>query len=422
MKRHGGIPETEPHHITDIRYFQRLAQIAEEAKFDSLFLADGLAISQNIKHGAFVGLEPFTLLSALAAVTDYIGLIGTVSTTYNEPFHVARKFASLDHISKGRAGWNIVTSGSEFEAMNFSRDSHLEHSKRYERAKEFLQVTTSLWDSWEDEAIVIDRSSGAFADNDKVREINHVGETFKVRGPLNIPRSPQGYPVLVQAGSSEDGKEFAAEYAEAIFTAQQTLAEAQQFYSDVKGRLAKYGRRPEQLKILPGICAVIGHTESEAKEKELELNELTVPEYGLNQLSSMLKVDLFSYPLDGPLPELPSLEDINGNKSRFQLVADLAKRDKLTIRQLIHRLAGGRGHRTFAGTAIQVADQLEEWFTNGASDGFNVMPPYLPGGLEEFAQQVIPELQRRGLFRTEYSGKRCAGIFGCPGRRTSTPP
>jgi FMN-dependent oxidoreductase (nitrilotriacetate monooxygenase family) len=405
-------PETEPHHITDIRYFQRLAQIAEEAKFDSLFLADGLAISQNIKHGAFVGLEPFTLLSALAAVTDHIGLIGTVSTTYNEPFHVARKFASLDHISKGRAGWNIVTSGSEFEAMNFSRDSHLEHSKRYERAKEFLQVTTSLWDSWEDEAIVIDRSSGAFADNDKVREINHVGETFKVRGPLNIPRSPQGYPVLVQAGSSEDGKEFAAEYAEAIFTAQQTLAEAQQFYSDVKGRLAKYGRRPEQLKILPGICAVIGHTESEAKEKELELNELTVPEYGLNQLSNMLKVDLFSYPLDGPLPELPSLEDINGNKSRFQLVADLAKRDKLTIRQLIHRLAGGRGHRTFAGTAIQVADQLEEWFTNGASDGFNVMPPYLPGGLEEFAQQVIPELQRRGLFRTEYSGRTLRGHFG----------
>jgi FMN-dependent oxidoreductase (nitrilotriacetate monooxygenase family) len=405
-------PETEPHHITDIRYFQRLAQIAEEAKFDSLFLADGLAISQNIKHGAFVGLEPFTLLSALAAVTDHIGLIGTVSTTYNEPFHVARKFASLDHISKGRAGWNIVTSGSEFEAMNFSRDSHLEHSKRYERAKEFLQVTTSLWDSWEDEAIVIDRSSGAFADNDKVREINHVGEAFKVRGPLNIPRSPQGYPVLVQAGSSEDGKEFAAEYAEAIFTAQQTLAEAQQFYSDVKGRLAKYGRRPEQLKILPGICAVIGHTESEAKEKEQELNELTVPEYGLNQLSNMLKVDLFSYPLDGPLPELPSLEDINGNKSRFQLVADLAKRDKLTIRQLIHRLAGGRGHRTFAGTAIQVADQLEEWFTNGASDGFNVMPPYLPGGLEEFAQQVIPELQRRGLFRTEYSGRTLRGHFG----------
>jgi FMN-dependent oxidoreductase (nitrilotriacetate monooxygenase family) len=403
---------TEPENITDIRYFQRIAQIAEKAKFDSLFLADGLAVSQNIKHGAFVGLEPFTLLSALAAVTEHIGLIGTVSTTYNEPFHVARKFASLDHISKGRAGWNIVTSGSSFEASNFSKDTHLEHSKRYERAKEFLDVTTSLWDSWEDEALIIDRESGTFADRSKVREINHVGDTFKVRGPLNIPRSPQGYPVLVQAGSSEDGKEFAAQYAEAIFTAQQTLLEAQQFYSDVKARLVKYGRSPEQLKILPGICPIIGRTESEAKEKEQQLNELTVPEYGLNQLSNMLGVNLHSYPLDGPLPELPSLSDINGNKSRFQLVVDLAGRENLTIRALLHRLAGGRGHRTFAGTPIQIADQLEEWFLHGGSDGFNVMPPYLPAGIEEFAEFVIPELQRRGLFRTEYSGSTLRGHLG----------
>lgn len=403
---------TEPHNITDIRYFQRLAQIAEDAKFDSLFLADGLAVHNNIKHGAFVGLEPFTLLSALAAVTEHIGLIGTVSTTYNEPFHVARKFASLDHISKGRAGWNIVTSGSGVEASNFSKDSHLEHNKRYERAKEFLEVTTGLWDSWEDEAIIIDKDSGTFADHDKVRSINHVGEVFKVRGPLNIPRSPQGYPVLVQAGSSEDGKEFAAQYAEAIFTAQQTLAEAQQFYSDVKSRLVRYGRSPEQLLILPGICPIIGNSESEAKEKEQELNELTVVEYGLNQLSSMLGVDLFTYPLDGKLPELPTLDEINGNKSRFQLVADLAQREDLTIRQLLHRLAGGRGHRTFAGTAIQIADQLEEWFLNGGSDGFNVMPPYLPAGLEEFASQVIPELQRRELFRTEYSGRTLREHFG----------
>ncbi|WNR43652.1 LLM class flavin-dependent oxidoreductase [Paenibacillus roseipurpureus] len=404
--------QTEPEHITDIRYFQKIAKIAEQAKFDSLFLADGLAVSQNIKHGAFVGLEPFTLLSALASVTEHIGLIGTVSTTYNEPFHVARKFASLDHISKGRAGWNIVTSGSSFEASNFSKDEHLEHSKRYERAKEFLDVTTSLWDSWEDEALVIDRASGTFADRSKVREINHIGDAFKVRGPLNIPRSPQGYPVLVQAGSSEDGKEFAAQYAEAIFTAQQTLLEAQQFYSDVKTRLAKYGRSPDQLKILPGICPIIGRTEAEAKEKEQELNELTVPEYGLNQLSNMLGVDLFSYPLDGPLPELPSLSEINGNKSRFQLVADLAQREKLTIRGLLHRLAGGRGHRTFAGTPIQIADQLEEWFLHGGADGFNVMPPYLPAGIEEFAQFVIPELQRRGLFRTEYSGSTLRGHLG----------
>lgn len=405
-------PGTEPHRITDIAYFQRIAQIAEQAKFDSLFLADGLAVSNNIKHGAFVGLEPFTLLSALAAVTNQIGLIGTVSTTYNEPFHVARKFASLDHISKGRAGWNIVTSGSDFEAGNFSSAKHLAHNKRYERAHEFLRVATGLWDSWEDDAIVIDREAGVFAQPEKVRAIQHEGDTFHVRGPLNIPRSPQGYPVLVQAGSSEDGKEFAAQFAEAIFTAQQTLADAQQFYRDVKARAARYGRNPDQLKILPGICAVIGATESEAKEKEQQLNELTVPEYGLTQLSNMLGVSLFTYPLDGPLPELPNITDINGNKSRFQLVADIAARDKLTIRQLIHRLAGGRGHRVFAGTAVQVADELEEWFTQGGSDGFNVMPPYLPVGLEEFASQVVPELQRRGLFRTEYQGSTLREHFG----------
>jgi len=395
---------TEPHNITNLRYYQRLARTAEKAKFDSVFLADGLAVSKHVKHGAFVGLEPFTLLSALAAVTEHIGLIGTVSTTYNEPFHVARKFASLDHISNGRAGWNIVTSGSIFEAYNFNRDTHLEHAKRYDRAKEFLEVTTALWDSWEDDAIVIDRESGVFSDPKKVQAIAHEGENFRVRGPLNIPRPPQGYPVLVQAGSSEDGKEFAAQYAEAIFTAQQTLAEGQQFYADVKGRLLRYGRTPDQLLILPGICPIIGATESEAKEKEQEINELTIPEYGLNQLSNMLGVDLYTYPLDGPLPELPSLDEINGNKSRFQLVIDLAQREQLTIRQLLHRLAGGRGHRTYSGTALQIADQLEEWFQSGAADGFNVMPPYLPGGLDEFAEGVIPELQRRGLFRTEYSG------------------
>ncbi|MFD3257601.1 LLM class flavin-dependent oxidoreductase [Paenibacillus lentus] len=405
--------DTKAERITDIRYFQRLAEIAEQAKFDSLFLADILAVGKNVQHGvSSFGLEPFTLLSALAAVTERIGLIGTVSTTYNEPFHVARKFASLDHISQGRAGWNIVTSGNDIEANNFGQEAHLEHSKRYERAREFLEVTTGLWDSFEDDAIVIDRSTGQFTDGTKVHELNHSGPFFRVKGPLNVPRSPQGYPVLVQAGSSEDGKEFAAEYAEAIFTAQQTLEEAQKFYSDVKSRLVKYGRHPDELKILPGISAIIGETESEAKEKEQELNELTIPAYGLNQLSNMLKVDLSGISLDGPLPELPSVEAINGNKSRFQLVVDLAKRENLTIRQLIHRLAGGRGHRTFAGTAVQIADQLEEWFTNGASDGFNVMPPYLPGGLEDFARLVVPELQRRGLFRTEYTGRTLREHYG----------
>jgi FMN-dependent oxidoreductase (nitrilotriacetate monooxygenase family) len=405
-------PGTQPERIHDIRYYAQLAQTAEKAKFDSIFLADGLAVGRNIKHGGSYGLEPFTLLSALAAVTERIGLIATVSTTYNEPFHVARKFASLDYISNGRAGWNIVTSGSEQEALNFGAEAHLEHGKRYERAREFLKVATGLWDSWEDGAVVLDRETGVFADTDKVHVLAHRGETFSVQGPLNIPRPPQGYPVLVQAGSSEAGKAFAAQYAEAVFTAQQTLEDAQRFYADLKSRLAAFGREPEELLILPGICAVIGETESEAKEKEQELNELTVPAYGLQQLKNMLGVDLSSYPLDGPLPELPDIRGINGNKSRFELVSGLARRENLTIRQLIHRLAGARGHRTFAGTAVQVADQLEEWFTNGGSDGFNVMPPVLPEGLDAFAAKVIPELQRRGLFRTEYEGATLRGHFG----------
>ncbi|MFD2611322.1 LLM class flavin-dependent oxidoreductase [Paenibacillus gansuensis] len=406
--------DTEPRRITDLSYYAELAREAEEAKFDSLFLADGLAVSRNVKHGFQSGLEPFTLLSALAAVTKKIGLIGTVSTTFNEPFHVARKFASLDHISNGRAGWNIVTSGSDLEAANFHKEAHLQHAKRYERAKEFLDVAVKLWDSWEDDALVVDRESGVFADDRKVRAIDHGGSWFHVRGPLNVPRTPQGYPVLVQAGSSEDGKEFAAEFAEAIFTAQQTLEDGQRFYSDVKGRLLKYGRHHDSLKILPGICPIIAPTEEEAKEKERLLNELTVPAYGLHQLSQMVGIDLSQYPLDGPLPELPPVDVINGNKSRFQLVADLAKREQLTLRQLTHRLAGGRGHRVFAGTAVQVADQLEEWFQLGAADGFNVMPPFLPGGLTEFAREVVPELQRRGLFRTEYDSGTLRGHYGLP--------
>ncbi|MFC4099728.1 LLM class flavin-dependent oxidoreductase [Paenibacillus xanthanilyticus] len=404
--------DANPQSSTDIRYFTRLAQIAEKAKFDSLFLADVLSVGKNIRHGSHVGLEPFTLLSALAVVTEHIGLIGTVSTTFNEPFNIARKFASLDHISNGRAGWNIVTSGSEFEAANFSNNEHLQHAKRYERAREFLDVATKLWDSWQDDAIVFDRESGIFADDSKVIAIHHAGHYFHVTGPLNVPRTPQGYPVLVQAGSSEDGKAFAAQYAEAIFTAQQTLLEGQQFYADVKGRVAKFGRNPDSVKILPGICPIIAPTESEAREKEQELNELTVPAYGLNQLRWVTGIDFSSYPLDGPLPELPPVTEINGNKSRYQLIADLVANENLTIRQLIYKLAGGRGHRVFAGTPVQVADQLEEWFEQGASDGFNVMPPYLPGGLEDFAELVVPELQRRGLFRLEYESRTLRGNYG----------
>ncbi|MGW7489334.1 LLM class flavin-dependent oxidoreductase [Streptomyces sp. NPDC054786] len=405
-------PRPQPERVTDLRYFQQLAQTAERGRLDSIFFADGLALWGKVRHNALGGFEPLTLLSALAAVTEHIGLIATVSTTFNEPFHTARKFASLDHISGGRAGWNIVTSGTVNEARNFGQDEHLEHRLRYERAREFVEVATKLWDSWEDDAILLDRERGVYADTDKVRAINHRGAYFGVQGPLNVPRTPPGHPLLVQAGSSEDGREFAAEYAEAVFTAQQTLADGQGFYKDLKSRLARHGRAEDDLKILPGICPVIGSTEAEARALEQELTELQVPEYGLAQLSGMLGTDLTGLPLDGPLPELPEERDINGNKSRFTLVAELARHDGLTLRELIARLGGGRGHRVFAGTPEQIADQLQEWFTQGAADGFNVMPPHLPGGLEDFVDQVVPLLQRRGLFRTEYTGRTLREHYG----------
>ncbi|MEU6812016.1 LLM class flavin-dependent oxidoreductase [Streptomyces sp. NPDC046831] len=407
-------PRTQPGRVTDIGYFQHLARTAERGKLDSVFFADGLALAGKVRHNALGGLEPLTLLSALATATERIGLIATVSTTFNEPFHTARKFASLDHISGGRAGWNIVTSATVDEARNFGRDEHLEHGLRYDRAREFVEVATELWDSWEDDAITLDVDSGVYADTGKVHPIEHRGTHFRVRGPLNVPRAPQGHPLLVQAGSSEDGREFAARYAEAVFTAQQTLADAQAFYKDLKSRLARYGRAEDDVRILPGICPVIGSTEAEARALEQELTDLQVPEYGLAQLSGMLGTDLTGLPLDGPLPALPDERDINGNKSRFTLVAELARRDGLTLRELIARLGGGRGHRVFAGTPEQVADQLQEWFTQGAADGFNVMPPYLPGGLEDFVDHVVPILQDRGLFRTEYTGRTLREHYGLP--------
>jgi FMN-dependent oxidoreductase (nitrilotriacetate monooxygenase family) len=402
-------PDAEISGILNFDFYKRLAQTAERGLFDMIFLADGLALwgcgEAQITHAVNTRPEPLTLLSALSAVTERIGLAATVSTTYNEPFHVARKFASLDHLSGGRAGWNVVTSGSEAEAFNFSKEAHLLHERRYERAREFIAVVEGLWDSWEDEALVIDKASGIFADKDKVHTLDHQGAWFTVRGPLNISRPPQGHPVIIQAGASESGKNLAAQSAEVVFTAWQTLGEAQAFYADVKGRLATFGRTPDELKIMPGVFPIIGRTEDEALEKQALLAELIPPPSGVALLSGLIGVDLSGYPLDGPLPALPSVEEINGQKSRHQLLKDLAGRDSLTIRQLYQRIAGARGHREITGTPETIADQMEEWFEQGAADGFNVMPPYFPGGLEDFVNLVIPELQRRGLFRTAYEGR-----------------
>ncbi len=404
----------------NFQHYKQLAQTAERGKFDMLFLADGLAVWDRgqgreafSRSGQFsVHFEPLTLLSALSVVTEHIGLVATASTTYDEPFHLARKFASLDYLSGGRAGWNVVTSSAEAAAKNFSREEHLEHSLRYERAREFLEVASKLWDSWQDDAFLHDKESGIYFDPDKLHVPNHKGKYFSVRGPLNVARPIQGYPVIVQAGSSEAGQDLAAQTAEAIFTAQQTLAEAQAFYSSVKGRLSKYGRSPEHLKIMPGVFPVIGRTEEEAKQKYQELQDLIHPSVGLGLLSGLVGGhDLSKYPLDGPLPDLP---DTNAGKSRLQLITDLARRENLTIRQLYLWIAGARGHRTILGTPQQIADQLEDWFINDGADGFNIMPPWLPGGLDEFVDLVIPELQRRGLFRTEYEGRTLRENLGLP--------
>ncbi|MDA0632658.1 LLM class flavin-dependent oxidoreductase [Nonomuraea sp. MCN248] len=400
---------TDPSRVTDIRHYQELAQIAERGKLDSVFLADSLSFWGDIKYHTLGGLEPVTMLSAMAAVTEHVGLIGTVSTTYNEPFNVARKFASLDHISRGRAGWNMVTSAFESEARNFGGGLPA-HADRYVRANEFVDVVTKLWDSWADDAIVADQDQGVYVDKDKVHAVDHEGDLFRVHGPLNIPRPPQGRPVLVQAGSSEDGKEFAARYAEAVFTAQPVIYSALAFYADFKGRLAKYGRDHDDVVILPGLSPIIGSTEAEATRLREELGALVVPESAVGALSEVLGVDLTDHPLDEQLPEIPGVNE--GQRSRAGVVMAMARRENLTMRQLIGRLAGNRGHRVVAGTPEQIADEIEEWFTKGAADGFNVMPPTLPGGLTDFVDHVVPELRRRGLFRTEYEGSTLREHFG----------
>jgi alkanesulfonate monooxygenase len=390
----------------DFQHFRKLATTAERGKFDTIFFADNLALMGSPELGQFTTagdvFDPLVLLSGLAAVTERIGLVSTVSTSYNEPYLLARKFASLDHLSGGRSGWNLVTSATDLEALNFGREKHFEHGDRYQRAEEFIDVVTGLWDSFEDDAFVRDKSSGVFFQPDKLHVLNHHGDNYRVRGPLNIPRTPQGYPVLIQAGSSEPGKALAARTAEVVFTAQQTLANAQAFYADVKGRLAGYGRRPEQLKVMPGISPVIGRTQSEAEDKYQQLQDLVEPRVGLAMLAGMAGgFDLSEYDLDGPLPELPPS---NSMQSRQALFIDLARRENLSIRQLYLKVAGARGHHTVIGTPKTIADTLEQWFVEQAADGFNIMPSFLPEGLDEFVDDVVPLLQQRGLFRHEYSG------------------
>jgi len=409
------LPESDPYASWDVEHYKRLARIAERGKLDSLFLADSPVLMGEPGRRPAAKLEPTVLLTALAGATEHIGLIATASSSYNEPYNLARRFASLDHVSGGRAGWNVVTTAGADAARNFGLDDVPLHQERYARADEFLEVATKLWDSWSDDAVLADKEGGVHADADRVRRINHKGRHFRVDGPLNVPRSPQGYPLLVQAGSSEDGKAFAARWAEAVFTAQQTLTEAQEFYADLKARARALGRDPDGIKILPGIVPVIGDTEEEAQALDAELERLISPEYAKRQLAERFRIDPDQLELDAPLPaDLPTEDEIEGAKSRHTLIVELARRENLTVRQLIARLGGGRGHRTFTGTPVQVADAIEEWFDNGAADGFNIMPPVLPRGLEAFVDEVVPILQERGRFRTEYEGATLRDRYGLP--------
>ncbi len=415
------LPESNPFANTTIEHYLDLAQIAERGLFDSVFFADSPALFGEVGRRPAGSLEPTVLLTAIAAVTSRIGLIATASTTYNDPFNLARRFASVDHVSHGRAGWNVVTTAGPDAAKNFNLADQPAHAERYDRAAEFLEVAYKLWDSWQDDAAIADKEAGVWAVNDRVVPIDHVGRHFQVRGPLNLPRSPQGHPLIVQAGSSEDGKGLAARYAEAVFTAQQTLADAQDFYRDLKARTAALGRDPSTIKILPGIVPIIGSTVEEAQRLERQLDELIRPEYARAQLAKTLRVAPEALPLDQQLPdELPDEDEIEGAKSRYTLIVTLARREKLTVRELIGRLGGGRGHHTFTGTPDQVADAIEQWFAAGAADGFNIMPPVLPSGLTVFVDEVIPILQARGLFRTEYTGTTLRDHYGLarpPGRQ-----
>jgi len=412
--RHPRAPSRE---IFGLDYYRQLAESAERAKIDAIFVADHVAIWDSVESGvahyANARLEPLTVLTALSAVTKHIGLIGTASTSYYEPYNLARTFASLDHISQGRAAWNVVTSAMDEEALNFGRDGNIEHGFRYARAGEFLDVTTALWDSWEDEAVLIDKETGFFADPDRVHRLDHNGPHFKVRGPLNVPRPVQGHPLIVQAGSSEAGKNLATRYADVHFAIIRSNEEGLRYRADINARLAKYGRSPESFKILPGILPIVASSADEASEKQAFLDTLLLDKVGIDLLSSWAGIDLSAYPPDGPLPALPKEETFNGGRTSLNRVKDWANQN-LSIRQIARRLANTGSVPTVAGTPKAIADQLEAWFVSGAVDGYNLMFPLLPEDWVSFAETVVPELQRRSLFRQDYEPGTLRDRLGLP--------
>ena len=407
----GAIPDAN-FNFAQQKYF---AQTLERACFDAFFMADHLAVlnmpvAALRRSHTITSFEPFTLLSALAAVTERIGLVATASTTFDEPYHVARRFASLDHLSGGRAGWNIVTTANPDAALNFGYESEIDHDARYVRAREFYDVVTGLWDSFADDAFVRDVDSGIYVDPGRMHVLDHHGPALNVRGPLNIARPVQGWPVVVQAGSSEPGRQLAAETAEVVFAAEPNLAAGQQLYADIKGRMRRIGRHPDHLKILPAAFVVVGNTLAEAQAKRAHLDSLVHYDSGIASLNGMLGHDVSGYDPDGPLPEIP---ETNASRSARARIVEMAARENLSIRTLAQR-AGSYAGLAFVGTAQSIVDEMEAWLQGEGSDGFNIMFPWVPGGLEEFVDQVVPELQRRGLFRRSYEGSTLREHLGLP--------
>ncbi|RLY94058.1 LLM class flavin-dependent oxidoreductase [Kocuria tytonicola] len=400
-------PDSAVHRLTDIGYYEELARTAERGLFDAVFFADGHSVG-DVSGGPHWSLEPLTALSAMARVTDRIGLVCTVSSTFFTPFHAARMLASLDHISGGRAGWNVVTSMWDAEARNHGYEAMPPKDERYERAREFVAVARALWASWDSDAVTANRD-GQWANPAKLHPVHHQGKHFLVDGPLTVPRCPQGEPVLFQAGASGPGKALAGDVAEGIYAVAYDLPAAQGYYADVKSHVAAAGRDPDSVVVMPGLVTYVGRTHEEARAKQERVDRLLPVEQSLAQLSTFVEQDCSGWDLDAPVPDLAPLEEFTGPQGRYGTILRIVEAENPTVRQLLGRLAAGGGHCTMVGTPESIADRMQEWFENGGADGFNLMPPVQPDALTDFVDLVVPELQRRGLFRTKYTATTLRG-------------
>jgi N-acetyl-S-(2-succino)cysteine monooxygenase len=390
---------------------QEIARIAERGRFDLLFISDSSVMDPGDHPSFLCRFEPTTLITALSMCTSHVGLGATVSTSFNEPFNVARIFGSIDHLSGGRAAWNVVTTSNLKASLNYGLDEPIEHELRYQRAEEFVDVVTGLWDCWEDGAIVADKATGQYVDAAKVRPLDHQGRFFKVKGPINMARCPQGHPVIIQAGGSPSGLELAARTADVVFSVVQELEPAKKAYADLKGRMAKFGRRPDVLSVLPGMMPIIGQSPAEARDKLDQLQSFLTPTNAAVLVASRIGYDVSGHDLDAPVPPPPPSQ---GGRTFHYVLYEMAKREKMTLRDLYNLTAAARGHWVLCGTPTTIADTLEEWFVGGAADGFNVLPAYFPGAFDDFVDLVVPELQRRGLFRRDYQGTTLRDHFGLP--------